>query len=392
MSFARFASSPTVLLGAVVAILSTTITFVYAWNQEHSQDSNTSYAFQQETIIDSDEVSWPGVSWLLNLAEDKSNSVFYNDKIYSSAYEAFLESNPASNPVRNFNAFINSIFVSHYFAKLALENFGHLWGHYILCYFRNIIGAMIIYYGTAGVFHYHCYIHPRSKDIFSDRERPSNAIIWNQIQLAQSSIFLYVLLPVVAEYIVEEGYTKCYYNISDIGGWVPYISYTLLYFTLVEIAIYWMHRILHTNKTLYKYIHMMHHQYSKPETLTPWASIAFHPLDGMLQACPYVLCLPIVPCHYISHLIMFSSTAIWATYIHDSMDWNIDPIMGSKYHTIHHTHYVYNYGQIFTFCDSLWGTLRVPVGKTGVRKGPNKFRLLPAQQGLFGSGRGGKSA
>ena len=55
MSFARFASSPTALLGAVVAILSTTITFVYAWNQEHPQDSNTSYAFQQETIIDSDE-------------------------------------------------------------------------------------------------------------------------------------------------------------------------------------------------------------------------------------------------------------------------------------------------------------------------------------------------
>jgi hypothetical protein len=61
--------------------------------------------------------------------------------------------------------------------------------------------------------------------------------------------------------------------------------------------------------------------------------------------------------------------------------------MGSKYHTVHHTHYHYNFGQVrshslepalwpraslsvpppsyllvqfFTFCDAFWGTLKVP--------------------------------
>ena len=34
--------------------------------------------------------------------------------------------------------------------------------------------------------------------------------------------------------------------------------------------------------------------------------------------------------------------------------------MGSKYHLMHHTHYHYNYGQYFIFCDYIWGTLRVP--------------------------------
>lgn len=47
--------------------------------------------------------------------------------------------------------------------------------------------------------------------------------------------------------------------------------------------IYWMHRTLHTNKFLYKYVHALHHKYNSPETLSPWASIAFNPLDGILQ-------------------------------------------------------------------------------------------------------------
>ena len=79
--------------------------------------------------------------------------------------------------------------------------------------------------------------------------------------------------------------------------------------------------------------------------------------------------LPFVPCHYLTHFGLLFFTAIWATYIHDAMDWNVDPVMGSKYHTVHHTHYIYNYGQVFIFCDWFWGTLRIPEGPTGVASG-----------------------
>ena len=44
-----------------------------------------------------------------------------------------------------------------------------------------------------------------------------------------------------------------------------------------------MHRTLHENKFLYKYIHGLHHKYNKPSTLSPWASVAFNPIDGILQ-------------------------------------------------------------------------------------------------------------
>ena len=95
-------------------------------------------------------------------------------------------------------------------------------------------------------------------------------------------------------------------------------------------------------------------------SLTPWASIAFHPLDGILQACPYVICLLLVPMHYFTHVILLFFSGVWATNIHDAVYADSEPIMGAKFHTLHHTHYTVNYGQFFIFCDWFWGTLKVP--------------------------------
>jgi lathosterol oxidase len=292
---------------------------------------------------------------------------FENGDSYSSAFGAFLYDSPLENPCRNFNAWVNSLFFSPKTAAWFIRTLGNIeYAHCLLCYVRNFIGGMVVYYGTASIFHYFCYVHPMSKEIFKDRPRPTWETIRHQIQLSQLSIFIYTLLPVFDEWLVESGYTKVYYTIQEIGGLPSYFATMAVYFLLVEFGIYWMHRKLHTNKTLYNHIHLMHHQYNKPETLTPWASIAFHPIDGILQASPYVALLPFVPCHYLTHVFMVIFTAIWATYIHDSMDWNIDPVMGSKYHTVHHTHYIYNYGQIFILMDWIFGTLRVPEGPTGV--------------------------
>eukprot|EP01047_Picozoa_sp_COSAG01_P058199 COSAG01_NODE_6825_length_3482_cov_3.105528_2_plen_179_part_00 len=52
-----------------------------------------------------------------------------------------------------------------------------------------------------------------------------------------------------------------------------------------------------------------------------------------------------------------------ATNIHDTLHGDTEPIMGSKYHLIHHTHYNRNYGQFFIVCDWLWGTLDDGRGK-----------------------------
>lgn len=331
--------------------------------------------------LDAASIPFPGPGWIerISINEPDARITLADGRVYLNAYAAILENDPLGNPCRNFNAWINSIFFSCRVAAWFIHKLDDNveWAHYALCYMRNFIAAMFVYYGTAGIFHYFCYVHPQSKKIFEDqqRKRPSWETIKGQIKLSQMSLMVYTMLPVVDEYLIEGNYTRVYHTVQEIGGWQNHIATMSLYFFCVEIGVYWMHRTLHTNKFLYKHVHLKHHDYNTPESLTPWASIAFHPLDGMLQASPYIYLLPFIPCHYLTHLCMVFFTAIWATYIHDAMDWNVDPVMGSKYHTVHHTHYIYNYGQIFTFCDSYWGTLRVPDGPTGIKK-PRKSKKL----------------
>mmetsp|Transcript_24389 Transcript_24389/g.34368 ORF Transcript_24389/g.34368 Transcript_24389/m.34368 type:complete len:375 (-) Transcript_24389:223-1347(-) len=365
-----FPSKQSYALSLLVTCLVVSVTYAAWWDKSNSTNdaNNNADDLLGGSADDTATVPFPGRTWLDTMALNKDNAFAWNGVEYTSAYDALLNGTPEHHLVRNFNAWLNSwLFSTQQVEQMVQYTQSLDYAHYVLCYLRNFVGAMVVYYGTSLFFHYHIYIHPRSQTIFKDRERPSWDTIWDQIKLSQASMFLYITLPVLDEYLIEQGWTQVYYTVDDIGGYGWYAVFTVIYFALVEIGIYWMHRTLHTNKFLYKHVHMLHHKYNKPETLSPWASIAFNPLDGILQASPYVLCLPLVPCHYLTHFGLLFFTAVWATYIHDSMDFNIDPIMGSKYHTMHHTHYIYNYGQVFTFCDQFWGTLRVPQGKTGVK-------------------------
>ena len=68
-------------------------------------------------------------------------------------------------------------------------------------------------------------------------EMPSAEVIKDQIQLAQASMFLYAALPVLSEWFIEQGWTRCYYTIEEIGGWPYYLAFTLLYLALVEVGV-----------------------------------------------------------------------------------------------------------------------------------------------------------
>eukprot|EP00798_Chlamydomonas_sp_ICE-L_P014177 gene14177-20144_t len=189
--------------------------------------------------------------------------------------------------------------------------------------------------------------------------RPALAVQPLRQLVSVLAIPLYSLLPAFSEYCAEEGWTMVYPRVENVG--LPmYVIYFYLYMCSVEFGVYWVHRGLHDWKTGYKSLHYIHHKYNKEHTLSPFAGLAFHPIDGMLQAAPYVWSLFFIPTHFLTHELLLFATGIWTTNIHDCIHGKTWPVLGAGYHAIHHTTYKHNYGHYFVFMDQMFNSLETP--------------------------------
>jgi Delta7-sterol 5-desaturase len=74
------------------------------------------------------------------------------------------------------------------------------------------------------------------------------------------------------------GYSKLYLDPEKYGWWYIVFQFPL-FLVFTDCLIYWIHRGLH-HPLVYKTLHKPHHRWIVP---TPYASHAFHPLDGYSQ-------------------------------------------------------------------------------------------------------------
>lgn len=233
--------------------------------------------------------------------------------------------------------------------------------HFMVSWYRNYILGTLLYMVVGALWCVGIYGCFRACSFAPDQTLPTFGAMYEQVKVAQNAMFLYTWLPTWAEWLVERGYTQAYEHIDTVG--LPaYLCWFVVYMVCVEAGVYWMHRLLHDIKPLYKHLHAIHHKYNKNNTLSPFASLAFHPVDGCLQALPYVLMMFVVPMHFLTHEILLFFTAIWSTSIHDTIQLESEPIMGAGYHEIHHTDYKHNYGQFTILFDWIFGTLLTPPG------------------------------
>lgn len=153
------------------------------------------------------------------------------------------------------------------------------------------------------------------------------------------------------------GYSKLYETWSH----QPFPYYNLFQFPLflifTDFCIYWIHRGLH-HPMIYKKLHKPHHKWIMP---SPYASVAFHPLDGWAQSVPYHIFPFIFPLQKFCYLALFFFVQIWTIMIHDGEYIADSPIInGAACHTMHHLYFNYNYGQYTTFWDRICGSYRKP--------------------------------
>ncbi|KAF8553956.1 C5-sterol desaturase [Imleria badia] len=155
------------------------------------------------------------------------------------------------------------------------------------------------------------------------------------------------------------GYSKLYDDMSEYGWF--YLLFSVPFFLVfTDYLVYWVHRTLH-HPMLYKTFHKPHHKWIIP---TPFASHAFHPVDGYLQSVPYHLFIFLFPLHRWLYLGLFVFVNFWSILIHDSDMITGHPlehvINGPAHHTLHHLYFTVNYGQYFTWADRAGGSYRQP--------------------------------
>lgn len=120
---------------------------------------------------------------------------------------------------------------------------------------------------------------------------------------------------------------------------------------------------------IYKRIHKPHHRWLVP---SPFASHAFHPIDGFAQSSPYHVFAFLFPIHKLLYLGLFLFVNFWTISIHDG-EYHVPRLLepfvnGSAHHMDHHLYFTCNYGQFFTLWDRIGGSFQYPTSLLG--KGP----------------------
>lgn len=178
-----------------------------------------------------------------------------------------------------------------------------------------------------------------------------------EIQQAQKAMPGMAFLTALTFLAEVKGYAKFYDKLED----APFPLYNYLQFPIfilfTDFLIYFIHRGLH-HPAVYKTLHKPHHKWIMP---TPYASHAFHPLDGFAQSVPYHLFPFLFPLQKFAYIALFGFINIWTIFIHDGEYVANSPVInGAACHTMHHLYFNYNYGQFTTLWDRLGGSYRQP--------------------------------
>jgi len=220
---------------------------------------------------------------------------------------------------------------------------------FISLYLIVLLGGTMLYLFFSGldwffIFDRTYMKHPK---ILKDQVR-------REMGVALASIPLMSLLTAFVFLAEVRGYSKLR---DEVGSWQEEAAGIGLFLVFTDFWIYWIHRGLH-HPLVYPTIHKTHHLWKVP---TPWASHAFHPLDGFAQSTPYHLFVFLHPMNKLVYLVMFVFVNCWTISIHDGYFVSKDGFLNScAHHSEHHLHFTCNYGQYFTLWDRMFGTHKSP--------------------------------
>lgn len=181
--------------------------------------------------------------------------------------------------------------------------------------------------------------------------------VWLEIKQSLGSMPGMAILTAICFYFEVRGYSKLYDATEDGPGlWYNFMQFPI-FILFTDCFIYFIHRGLH-HKLVYKALHKPHHKWIVP---TPFASHAFHPIDGFAQSIPYHVFPFFFPLQKWAYVVLFFFINVWTILIHDGEYMSNNPIVnGAACHTEHHLAFNWNYGQFTTLWDRMGGSYRAP--------------------------------
>jgi lathosterol oxidase len=157
-------------------------------------------------------------------------------------------------------------------------------------------------------------------------------------------------------------HTLMYLHLSDYG--LAYFVFSIFLILIVhDTYFYWTHRAMH-HPAVFKLFHRVHHLSTNP---SPWAAMAFHPLEAVVEAGIIVVVVFLFPVHPLAIGIFLVIMMLYNVYGH--LGYELYPkgfatsgigkwINTSVNHNQHHQYFKGNYGLYFLWWDKWMGTLR----------------------------------
>jgi Delta7-sterol 5-desaturase len=230
--------------------------------------------------------------------------------------------------------------------------------------FVAVFAALLIvaYLIPAGLFHW--LIEVRRTAVLTQHKiqdrRARAKDVRREIVHSLTSLVLFTLFSMALLRAYDAGWTAVYWGAHDYPLlWLhgSFIAAAVLHDTYF----YWTHRLMHS-RWLYPYFHSGHH---KSVTPTPWAMLAFQPLETVPQFAFFALLILFVPLHpavLLAYLVFDGLVNAAGHCGHEIVPkpfqrhWLLKYVNAVSHHDLHHSRFRYNFGQYFNVWDRLMGT------------------------------------
>jgi sterol desaturase/sphingolipid hydroxylase (fatty acid hydroxylase superfamily) len=190
---------------------------------------------------------------------------------------------------------------------------------------------------------------------------PQRSAIQSDIIWSITSMVIWIGVTYILFLLISRDLTKVYLNISQYG--LIYWTFTGVLFIIIhDTYYYWVHRFMHLNRFMFKYVHSHHHTSRTP---TPLSMFAFGPIEALLLGGYFILMTMFIPVHIYIIVLVFAFNSLANFIGHSGYEitksnnhtgWK-KYILNSIHHDDHHKYAYMNYGIYFTFWDTCMNTM-----------------------------------